>query len=141
VLYWTIGGAFIIMDITNKPSFMRKYKTHPEANVPLDMKKFLKGSVRVLMNQTVVAIPVTLFFYKLGTKYSSIPELRMTTSFPKLIFDLFIMGIVFEIAYYYIHRLMHHPTLYKRIHKIHHEWTMPVAAMNFYTHWFGLFPV
>ena len=31
-------------------------------------------------------------------------------------------------------RLMHHPLLYKRFHKRHHEWKAPVAAVAAYVH-------
>ena len=52
----------------------------------------------------------------------------------KVIRDLAIAGLANEFWFYYSHRLIHYPPLYKRIHKIHHEWTSPVAAMAIYCH-------
>ena len=31
-------------------------------------------------------------------------------------------------------RLLHHPLLYKHIHKTHHEWTAPIGIVSFYCH-------
>lgn len=42
--------------------------------------------------------------------------------------------IVVEIGFYYTHRLLHHPYLYKQIHKKHHTWISPVAISAAYCH-------
>ncbi len=40
-LYWAIGLIYLAMDVTNLPTFIRKYKTQPGQNEPVDIKRLL----------------------------------------------------------------------------------------------------
>lgn len=45
----------------------------------------------------------------------------------------FLAGMVWnEVTFYYGHRALHHPTLYGRLHKMHHEYTAPFAMAAIY---------
>jgi methylsterol monooxygenase len=47
----------------------------------------------------------------------------------------FILGLCWnEVNFYYSHRLLHHPRLYAKIHKKHHEYTAPFGLMALYSH-------
>lgn len=39
-----------------------------------------------------------------------------------------------ELLFYSSHRLLHHPRIYKYIHKLHHQWTAPFAIAATYAH-------
>ena len=56
------------------------------------------------------------------------------------------MLFIEDFFFYWIHRFLHHPYLYKKIHKIHHEFDFTIAYMTLYCHWAefvmgDLFPV
>ncbi|PRD21362.1 UNVERIFIED_CONTAM: Fatty acid hydroxylase domain-containing protein 2 [Trichonephila clavipes] len=55
-------------------------------------------------------------------------------SFQRLLFEIIIHTIMNETLFYYTHRIMHHPSIYKYVHKCHHEWTAPIAITAIYCH-------
>ncbi|XP_075155669.1 fatty acid hydroxylase domain-containing protein 2-like [Haematobia irritans] len=135
LVYWLNASWYTFMDITNRPKFVRKYKIQPGKNEPVETKKLIEGILNVLMNQTIVGIPMYYVLYhtlfKIRCNDTSIRELP---TLQKILFDIVVVSIMEEFNFYYIHRLMHHKSIYKYVHKKHHEWTAPIAAITFYCH-------
>lgn len=121
------------MDITNKPAFLRKYKTQPETHQPLNLKKFLPAMLTVAFNQLVIG-PIMLYFLFRMDDYAFIGTIRTTPTLLKIMFDLISFGLIKDVASYYSHRLLHHKCIYRFIHKQHHEWTSPVSLLATYVH-------
>lgn len=51
-----------------------------------------------------------------------------------LIFSIVLLMVIHETYYYWVHRLMHHPKIYKYVHKVHHDsiTTSPWTAFSFH---------
>jgi len=88
---------------------------------------------QAIINQTFLTIPLAIFDNYLrelsGQKFS--PEMP---TFYRIVKDLIAFFLLRESLYYYVHRLLHHPKIYKYIHKRHHEWKTPIALASFYSH-------
>ncbi|KAG5683643.1 hypothetical protein PVAND_012914 [Polypedilum vanderplanki] len=132
-IYWFFGAIYTILDITNKPKFIRKYKIQPNTNEPLDKKKLRRVILQVIFNQIFVGVPFAIFSYY-ALKFRGFPEIRELPTFHWVLFELGICILVEEFGFYYSHRFLHSKHIYKRIHKKHHEWQAPVAVTAIYAH-------
>ncbi|PIK40907.1 hypothetical protein BSL78_22239 [Apostichopus japonicus] len=134
IVYCLNSIIFEFVDLTGKPAILLKYKVQEDQNVPVPTKKLLKCFSVVMYNLTIINVPIFLLLHPLmkARGCSAAPEDLPT--FRRVFFESMVFILAEEIGFYYMHRMMHHPYLYKRIHKIHHEWTAPVAAMAVYAH-------
>jgi fatty acid hydroxylase domain-containing protein 2 len=136
VLYWLFAGIFLLYDILRFPRFLRKYKIQPTANKPLDMDKLIKGLKVVAFNQLIInwlAYAISVIVFDHYQVWDSV-VIDKVPSFPSLLKNLFYCSIIYEVIFYVNHRLLHHRLIYKYFHKMHHEWTAPIAVMAVYCH-------
>jgi len=97
--------------------------------------KFLKNQIRMEIKQTMEAMPImsicTVPFFLAEVRgyskmYDAIPQgawWAMNGWYNLLQLPLFL--IFTDFCIYWIHRGLHHPMVYKRLHKPHHKWIMP----------------
>jgi sterol desaturase/sphingolipid hydroxylase (fatty acid hydroxylase superfamily) len=133
VVYWLFGGIYTILNVTNKPAALRRYKMQPGTNEPVDYKKLSRVLVWVLFNQIVVGYVTAWILYK-AMSWRGYPEPHHLPSLLQFLSETFFHVLVEEVAFYYSHRLLHTRYLYKFIHKRHHEWTSPIAVTAIYCH-------
>lgn len=116
VIYF-IGASLSYIFIFDHATF-----THP---------KYLKNQISLEIRQTMIALPVMAIFTAplfLGevrgyAKLYDDPTDEPFALYNYLQFPLFIVFTDFFI--YWIHRGLHHPKIYKTLHKPHHKWIMP----------------
>lgn len=97
----------------------------------MEHPKYLKNQITLEIKQTMAAMPLMsictaflmLFEVRGWTKLYDLADDAPFPAYNWLQFPFFIMFTDFCI--YWIHRWLHHPLIYKRLHKPHHKWIMP----------------
>jgi len=132
-VFWGVGLIYTYFDLTMAPGFLRKYKIQPEANEPMDKQKFKRLLATVVFNWTVINPVFTYCVYRLHLR-RGVPDIATLPSFHRVLGEIVIILLVEEVFFYYSHWLLHHRSIYKYIHKKHHEWTASVALVAVYAH-------
>jgi len=128
----TFTALFAILDFTQRPKFLMKYKVQPGKNEPLDFNKWLKVIGVVAINE-FLTVPMLLFTFDFWVKKAE-PDMRKLPDVYTAFGHIFVAMLCHDVCFYHFHRLLHHRLLYKRFHKIHHEWQAPMAITAVYAH-------
>ncbi|XP_062909177.1 fatty acid hydroxylase domain-containing protein 2 isoform X2 [Mobula hypostoma] len=133
VAFWLVNGLLLIVDVTGKPQLITRYRIQAGQNDPVESAKLLLAIRTVVFNQVFLSLPMLLLLYPI-MKWRGNPCGPELPTFHWVLFELCFLGLLEEMIFYYSHRLFHHPTLYKHIHKKHHEWTAPIGVIALYAH-------
>ncbi|EFX79387.1 hypothetical protein DAPPUDRAFT_319685 [Daphnia pulex] len=130
--FWSVGILFAFLDYYNWPKWIMRYKIQPGTNEPVDLNKLTETIRVVLVNQWVIAFPLLIASYYFQKMINRMPEIQELPTVEHTLIDFLVLFICEEVGVYYVHRLIHHPKLYIRVHKKHHEWRAPVAIASMY---------
>ncbi|KAH8430609.1 sterol desaturase family protein [Aspergillus melleus] len=128
--FWIPSLCYLLLDILF-PTFSHRHKIQPAAKQPT-RQTILHCFYIVARNQLLTSLlhlfQIHLLHHQPYRITSSLPSL------PSLVYDFILSLLLREILFYYTHRLLHHPSLYSQIHKVHHKFTAPIALSAQYAH-------
>lgn len=129
IFYWGTYLPFLLFD--QIPFFHRwKIQSDKKNSTPLQANCFLG----VLKNHFFLVFPIILLthpiFHFMGTTHT----MQSLPSLSTLILQLVIFFLIEDFVFYWGHRLLHTPWLYKHIHSVHHQHAAPFGIAAEYAH-------
>lgn len=131
VFYFFLSFPSFIFDFM---PFLQKYKIQPNRMVSWDQQKHVLQTV--LFSKMAMILPTAVIGYSvLHAYHMDIPYSYASMPTWYILIARVIASLWLEDTWhYFMHRLMHHPTLYGHIHKVHHQYPAPFAFAAEYAH-------
>jgi sterol desaturase/sphingolipid hydroxylase (fatty acid hydroxylase superfamily) len=127
--FWIGVGIYTWFD---RKKLFTRYKIQP--NRYASDKQVKKAARLILKHQIFILLPL------LGLSYWLFAQLGLNFSwnewpvFWMIVLQVLAFMFIEDFLFYWAHRMFHRPTLYKRIHKTHHEFVTPTAIAALHAH-------
>ncbi|CAL1289049.1 unnamed protein product [Larinioides sclopetarius] len=144
-IFWIAALGFLMIDLTGKPKVLQKYRIQKTSKYQVKFMDVLKAAKQILFNQLLCGIPSGILYYHVLI-WRGYDSSRNLPTFSRITLEIAFSILLQEIVYYYIHRFLHTPFLFKYVHYLHHKWNSPIAIIaelchpleNFFA---NLFPI
>lgn len=124
--------VYVLLDVF-LPSFSRMHKIQSERRQPTWPQIWHCMQVSMFNQLWIIGLHA-LAIYWIGFDHSFIWMDPRLPSLKTLIIDFLFGMAASEVMFYYVHRALHHPSIYVYIHKMHHKYTAPISFAAEYAH-------
>eukprot|EP00030_Apusomonadida_sp_AF-17_P005896 a676613_317.p1 GENE.a676613_317~~a676613_317.p1 ORF type:complete len:322 (-),score=116.69 a676613_317:21-959(-) len=124
-------GFFIPYLIADFIPSLHRYKIQKDKTVSKEM--YANCIKRLLFSHVVIQGPM-IALTKLFLDFMGMSIAAPFPTWTKIATTCFYCIVIEDFYFYWVHRYLHHPSIYKHIHKIHHEHKAPFGIAAEYAH-------
>jgi sterol desaturase/sphingolipid hydroxylase (fatty acid hydroxylase superfamily) len=142
-VYWGFGLLCLALDAGQRPASLWATKLQPGRTLtghPGDVRTPPLGRLVVVVafNQLAVLLPYSMAQHAIhASPRVQCLALRVDAELPGLaevVLHVLALALWEEVGFYYSHRLLHTPWLYRAVHSKHHDFHAPTALATIYAH-------
>eukprot|EP01062_Namystynia_karyoxenos_P014657 TRINITY_DN15286_c0_g1_i1.p1 TRINITY_DN15286_c0_g1~~TRINITY_DN15286_c0_g1_i1.p1 ORF type:complete len:306 (+),score=114.05 TRINITY_DN15286_c0_g1_i1:89-919(+) len=132
VSFWTFSIPFTVLAV-RQPKWAERWRVQPaKVPSPAELRGMILGSTRCFFINYATSLAMVTAVWPLlkncGIHIGERPGL------PVCLLQFCACVMIEDFLFYWTHRLLHHPRLYRHIHKQHHHYTAPIAICGAYMH-------
>jgi sterol desaturase/sphingolipid hydroxylase (fatty acid hydroxylase superfamily) len=132
--FWFPSFIYLALE-TVTPLYSQRHKLQPETKQP--SRAEIRDCLNVVLRNQVFSIIIHIVLLTVGHFAGGKPTYRFDANLPfyrEVLGDVLASMFLREVLFYYSHRVLHLPSIYSKIHKVHHRFTAPVALAAQYAH-------
>lgn len=127
--FWLGVAIYTLFD---KYKLFAQNKIQPNRYAPQKLVK--KAARQILSHQVFILLPMLFFTYPLFALFGMNFSWDQWPAWWAILLQIIFFMFVEDFLFYWSHRAFHRPSLYKKIHRRHHEFVTPSAIAALYAH-------